>query len=79
MKTSIYYTILFSILLMTMGFVALFYQVYETRMTISRVTLVPFFLAMVGFLYVSLLRGYHIHTLFYLVSLVMIASTLLLA
>lgn len=79
MKTPVYYTILLSILFMTMGFVALFYQVYETRILISKNVLIPFLLAMLGFLSISILRGYHIHSFFYLVSLVMIASILFLA
>lgn len=71
-----YYFILLAVLLMTVGFVSVYYKALETHDTsnFSNLSLGSFFMAMIIFLVIAIQRYYPIHIIFYLVSLVAIAG-----
>jgi hypothetical protein len=71
-----YYFILFAILMMTVGFVSMYYKALETQDTsnLNYLTLGSFFTSMVIFLLIAIQRFYPIHIIFYIVSLVAIVG-----
>ncbi len=71
-----YYFILFAVLLMTVGFVSVYYKALETQDTsnFSNLSLGSFFGAMVIFLVIAIQRYYPVHIIFYLISLVAIVG-----
>jgi hypothetical protein len=66
--------ILFAILLMTIGFVSIFYNVLQEKNTglYPYKALIPFLMSMLIFIYISFVRKYIIHLIFYIVSLLCI-------
>ena len=75
-QSSYYYFILFAILMMTVGFVSMYYKALETQDTsnLNYLTLGSFFTSMVIFLLIAIQRFYPIHIIFYIVSLVAIVG-----
>ena len=75
-QSSYYYFILFAILLMTIGFVTMYYKALETQDTsnLTYLSLGSFFTAMVIFLLIAIQRFYPVHIIFYIVSLVAIVG-----
>ncbi len=73
-----YYMILFAILLMTIGFVSIFYTVLQEKNTsiYPYKALIPFLLSMLIFIYIAFVRKYIIHLIFYIVSLICIIGIL---
>ncbi len=71
-----YYFILLAILMMTVGFVSMYYKALETQDTsnLNYLTLGSFFTSMVIFLLIAIQRFYPIHIIFYIVSLVAIVG-----
>ncbi len=71
-----YYFILLAILMMTVGFVSMYYNALETQDTsnLNYLTLGSFFTSMVIFLLIAIQRFYPIHIIFYIVSLVAIVG-----
>lgn len=75
MTTSPYYFfILFAILLTTFGFVGIFYNVLQTSNVeaIPYISLISFAISTIIFLFISFIRKYPVHLIFYILSLVCI-------
>jgi hypothetical protein len=78
MESPYYYFILFAILLSTFGFVSIFYQALQTSNvdSIPYISLISFAIATIIFLFISFIRKYPVHLIFYVVSLVCIVGIL---
>ncbi len=74
MVSSYYYFILFAILLTTFGFVSIFYQALQTSNAdaIPYSALIAFAISTIIFLFISFIRKYPVHLIFYILTLVCI-------
>jgi uncharacterized protein with PQ loop repeat len=77
--SSFYYYILFAILLNTIGFIGLFNQVLTTKdvNSLPYFSLIAFTVSILIFLYISFIRKYPIHLIFYIVTLISLIGILL--
>jgi uncharacterized protein with PQ loop repeat len=78
MSSPYYYSILFAILLTTFGFISIFHHILQTKNvdSIPFISLFSFGLATLIFLFISLVRKYPAHLIFYILTLVAIIGIL---